>query len=1066
MFVEFPSTGFQKLFQHAPDAQTALKHPKQSASNADHARILDLLFSQPWPAAQGGANEREVPGSLSKTDQNINTEDVGKDHPLPDARVIISQEGTVTAGPRVLFDSKPTKHPISSKVPRHLSRFEHRRSHSGHELDPGAESHFPRRRSVSAVQEHRANSSFMKESKTRFLGLSSDVAPGRKPAYSALTNTGKLQRDVEQVQDDDANEIVECVFGNSGLPSATSTKFHIRPPKETFDHYKNQSQSNLPEVQGRSGSTLCAQHPSTSPARPRKEHAAVGHDAPTSATELLTLLVTRIFAIDMSVSKNVQRDLQLSEPLSTCDTTSKESYQHYTISDGVEQGGKTVCHRLPKYAVTLVMNVPISSVSELPSFVQPDIQCIDGTHVPYDHGMQYIMGHWVNVMRGLHRLEALARSQISQRLHRLYDQAEDSGSLAQKPETTSDNALSQSKPKSRHKYQRSFHLAAAVLQEDKVIQNHTVFTVQKLLAAFRIRRVAITSKHWGAWKHEARLLSSHLGGKPQNFFLFNVLTAFLGTQVNWLDSLAPRWWKQRRRNNVAAGSSEDIIINRTILVCPNGDVGRQMVYVLAMFMPMRKSVNDRSRFHSMSPCSNLSMSQSPPFLSPSGREPSLRRSIGRRAGASMLSSTKGTVALAASKAGTVGSPGTLQHPRNGRRLSDTRSIHSLAVSVPQEDSILRKSSAGVVSATVPIRQVSTFAAPSPRGTSAEPRPGSSGSLAALSLQRTLSRSESSNLGSPTSPSQSRWGSVMSGFWSLGRRSSTEQSKGPGSLYDGLGITGLQKAQTDARQFSEVIDEDQQVIRHRRLPIAASEEPLSPTAVQFESKPLPSSTPLKDIPLPVKIEEYPLRFSVDEEDGVVDIELPPEQSYPSSLESSNTDTAASSLNDHVSTYTRHSSPPRQQGPINELMEIAGYLDNYHPDFLLQAVRPYWRLKSDVIRSLRDEAAQSYDSPRCFSALIADATTFTVIQLTLDDDTIKEEPIMDLDPIFVDAVERLIMSDDEAEMDKGCKKAIWSALETVVKDVIAEEEGGEAQAGTDDNILREGVRRWIRERRVAH
>lgn len=305
---------------------------------------------------------------------------------------------------------------------------------------------------------------------------------------------------------------------------------------------------------------------------------------------------------------------------------------------------------------------------------------------------------------------------------------------------------------------------------------------------------------------------------------------------------------------------------------------------------------------------------------------------------------------------------------------------------------------------------------------------------------------------------------MSGFWSLGRRSSTEQSEPAGSFDDGLGISGLRRTLPETPQLSMMADDDHPASPHQHITIATLDGPLGPTGIAPASHPL-SSTPARDIPLPAKSDEHALKFSVDEVDGVVDIELEPDRSYSSSVDSSTTNTAASSFNDHISLYGRRPARPRPHPPSPGLLDVAGFLHEYHPDFTLQAVRPSWTVKRDVIRSLRDEASQYPGSPRAFSALLADADAFRVVRLTLDHDQIREEPIMDLDPTFVDAVEHLLQPRHEAPTEPECRKVIWSALETVVKSVIAEDDGGDARADPDENILREGIRRWIRERGAA-
>ena len=1073
MFVELPTTGFQRLLQRSLSPHTWSNQAGHPIGATDDLHTFSLLFPGAVNDAETQSNDEQGPRSRWSSGKEKVSQDVDASHPLPDVRVIISQEATLTTAPSILFDSNANSHCDGGRRADGDLRARHRRSLSSQEPSLDTASSPYRRSSISGTHEHRGEDVCAKNRKIFFSGLLENEARRNAPRFAFTPGASNLRAVDESNQGKDAKDIVECIFGSSGLPSTETTKFHLQPPREIYSKSGRASRESLGQGQNHQKPLSTTLDPASKRAEPVPtcDPQGQGSDLPTA--EYLTLLVTRIFAVDPSRTCDSEDEPHQPTLASTTEPATEEAYRAHANEYGHRQSAKSIQPKAPKYAVTLVLDVPSSlhHTRESHAIVGKGTEAAYSSHRGMEHmedphndvesGTQYVMAHWVNLMRALRSLETSVRAHRSRRLLFNPPRIRATESSSQRRRSIPGIALSdEGDPRQGGKH--GSQTPAALSPERNAMLDHAAVVVQRLRTAFQIRRVSLESKRWGTWTSEARLLSACLGGKEQSFLLFNVLTAFLGNQPYWLDSVARKYIKHKKGTEKAATSSEDAIQNRTVIVCSNANMGRRLIYTLSSFIPARTGFMDRSWPHSKSPRSNMSVSQSPPMPGHAARAPSLRHSVGRRAGVTTSFITRSLGASHSNGPSLAGSLDTLQYPQlqHVRRPSDARSIRSLAMPVPPADYRVPKSSAGVVSATVPIRQVSTFSAPSQRGTSAEPRPGSSGNLAAMSLKRALSRSESSNLGSPTSPSQTGWGSVMSGFWSLRRRSSTERSDVVGSSDDGLGISGFPQSPKNLSQPPDLIGDNTTKSRHTHIPSAAVDEPLSPTSVASESV-IAWKTPAKDIPYGLRLEEYPVKLSVDEEDGVVDVELPPDEFYPSSFDSSNTNTAASSFNDHLSVYGRHSSHGRPPAPSHGPKEVAGYLHTYHPDFILQAVKPYWKLRSDVIRSLRDEASQSPQPSGRFSALVADATNFHITRFTLDHDLIREEPIMDLDPTLVDAVENLLSQDDEVPSDKECKRIIWSALETVVKSVIAEEESDEDESGRNDNTLREGIRRWIRE-----
>ena len=349
--------------------------------------------------------------------------------------------------------------------------------------------------------------------------------------------------------------------------------------------------------------------------------------------------------------------------------------------------------------------------------------------------------------------------------------------------------------------------------------------------------------------------------------------------------------------------------------------------------------------------------------------------------------------------------------------------------------------------------------------------------------------------------------MISGFWSIRRGSSTDGSDALSSP-DGLGISGAPRDRRGSRplgklaQMVEEVDKRLQTrlgMQNSAKALAAPQGPTSVPTLQETSTLPENSTPAKNIPERPKIEHFPMKLSIDGNDGVVDVDLRMPNSFSSSFASSMsspkaTHTGASSFNES-SLYGRNSShevfPPAQESTA----DVAGWLKSYHRDFALQAVRPYKELKDDIIRSMRCEPIQtpppSTDDPaltpwtEVCTTLIADAQDFSVTRLSLRrrsaptssspaqspstqftinsppamEEEILSEKIMDLDATLIDAVERVLAQSshssrahsrtvspsrhDErsaAEVPRSeCRGLVLGALEQVAKSVGEEQMG---------------------------
>ena len=216
-------------------------------------------------------------------------------------------------------------------------------------------------------------------------------------------------------------------------------------------------------------------------------------------------------------------------------------------------------------------------------------------------------------------------------------------------------------------------------------------------------------------------------------------------------------------------------------------IARRLIFLLSAFLPPKQRTDSHaSPLRPGTSTSARPVSQSPPNNAPLSRQESLRRTINRRARANRLnleeSGSQDRSLSTSCNEVPVQSSNDIDFTRTvdeakSRRDSDVRSIRTANFPLPNNE-VYTKSSTATASTATP-----STATPVPHfssqqtGTATFNRSATerNESLASANLLQTLKRNESSNIssdGSELHPS-SRWGSLLSGFWSSRQESSTD-----------------------------------------------------------------------------------------------------------------------------------------------------------------------------------------------------------------------------------------------------------------------------------------------------
>ena len=1164
MFLELPISGLHRLFNTVPSSSHLSRERASLESLTEENHTYELLYpdyealldpqhkiyplSQPDPTSVASATG----GYDDWGDLDIQSS--------RDVRLLIAQDGNaLSQQPRVLFDSHP---PASPRPPSGAgsSNGRAKADMSNEKPDPKEGGQTPRapgkisnsaKDLKSSAASHGSPSSPESDTRSAFWSSQNRRNGIRSSVIEEESTHARFSREGRE----EVDALLGCMFGQTGLPLVSSTKLHMDPPRSMAsrdNHPLSKSPDPVasrlfPKKRTPLTRSMTAEDFQNSPIT-SNENEDTRH--PTQHMKGPSILITRLFSVDFPVSSVAKE---------------KNDKDGFEIAD---EKAKQI--KVPKYGVAILIQLPMAKRQNIPSATQFQQRIRLGTsheesgHLVavrdklihdasysddddstiIDQDVERIVAHWSVLTRVVALFEAVARSEIIKRLHDLsgHDLAVAPGAKLKPPNLQKTSTLQK---KHKQPSQRTIQLPSQALQDSIIISKSASEIGQRVASALKTRRVITGQGRWGVWREEARWVGRWAGSKEQNFFLFNLLTAFLGNHTEWLESLRTNWSEYRRVEKTPRES--DLIKHRTVVVSADKMASRRLVFLLSAFLPRSYVLSHpEASGRPLSSRSSTGLSRSPPAGVPIPRERSLRRTINRKPrgnrNGSPIHLHERSISFNTQYPSADEDVNVTSNQRvfgHSRRTSDTRSIKSLALPIPTSDANTRKSSVTTISTFIPDSvPVPHFASPptGTGGTTAAPRPGSSGSLASLSLRRTLSRSESNaESPSPDSPSASRWGSMLSGFWSTRRGSSTDRSDPMGSPREGLGISGLPYSSSPGKLAKMITDLDVQSVTvcpdndHETVHGTPSPDTIIEGVIADHH----GATAARDIPERAQVEEFPMKLSIDTNDGVLDIGLlPTADSCSSSIESSMSSpkapkSAASSFNDHSSIYgrTSHNKHPSLPTASPPAADVAGYLKSFHPDFALQAVCPYKNLKEEIKASMHAEATSdaiptALGDEVC-TTLIADTTTFTITRLTLcrqptesatgvvsegrsESDAIIEEPLMDLDPTLIAAVERVIAhsqpssvthsrtssptrhpskhdgrthetSTPQVEVSRSeCQALVIGALEQVAKSVTAEQQSwkgrelgingpdrGKNTALEPDSTLREGVRRWLNE-----
>lgn len=848
----------------------------------------------------------------------------------------------------------------------------------------------------------------------------------------------------------DSNELglLNCIFGSSAFSyRESSTKMHIL----SADNEPQPTAASSASAMGRETNHFGSRgfqnrtpHTRTFSTDPRATSSSLsqenlrsinGSKSPTK----FTVLVTRMFSVNLPESRDASID------------GSEQESPHDPSFPFPEFGKRRKIKekKTPMYAVAIVIQVPlvargnIRPMSQLgsrgPDFLRPDgsmsfsldsgqrwsgallddgpSSLSPGSNL--DDRIDLLVDHWDVITRTLSHLEKLASREILVTLKKVDFFAGQQPKPAKPPNMQRTN-------------QTIVQLPPNMLAGKSWLRDEALASIQRIQSALRIPRVITGQNRWGIWREEARWISRYLGEKEHGFFFLVLLTAFLGNHTEWLCSLGPKWYRRRRHlQQKAHQEDENTISNRTVIISPDKMIARRLIFLLSTFLPPKQRTEAfASPLRPGTSASARPLSQSPPNATIS-RQESLRRTINRRARATKLNLEESANQDKDKPLSTSCNEASAQPPdeaefmktadySNSRRNSDVRSIRTASLPVPTNEVLTQKSGAATTSTatpstTTPVPHFSSQQSNAVEGTSNQTTLERTESLASANLMQTLKRSESSNISPDGSELHhtSRWGSILSGFWSSRQESSTDSSQThpPSQETSYKTAAESESAPRGPRKLEQMVVETRN---------AEPEQPKDIKTSDNISIPL-SSAPKPDVPGSLETppeqpsdneyqtRESPVKLSVRGNDGVVDVDLPLPGfvSLSSSGESvlaspKRARTSMTSLDAAGSIHSNNSGlnpcPKDNDGPSSN---VSGFLKQFHEDFVLQTVRPYTTLEPDIKRSMSAETSPSHSgsSPGndtsgkwvdVCTTLVADVRTFTVKRIRLRRKITPREP----------------------------------------------------------------------------
>ncbi|RVX67160.1 hypothetical protein B0A52_08594 [Exophiala mesophila] len=908
---------------------------------------------------------------------------------------------------------------------------------------------------------------------------------------STISGTSSFGTTKESETTDHLGNVLDCMFGvSSATKLDSSTKMHFLPgdrssptdiaPRTPSAVPGSPAQTRTPLIRSRTATQAIYTHRRLASS---KQIESETRDA---------ILITRMFSINLP---DAQEDIRQHRSSSTDlldGTRPILSPQDPHDLPAIAKKPKIVEKKTPIFAVGLICYLPgpetrpgtsgarpSSRASFTPSgtpnsygsdYMSPwqflsvipeHLQTLDSSTTLSDKGVDIIVSNWDVILRSLRVVEKAARAEVGALLQQV--------NLA----IISSAAKAPKGPAEQRTNQRNVYLqTACVINRNAQFQSLIKQTLWRVTYAFRVPRVqtGFGLDNGGHWLDEARILMRISGNKPQNFFLFNLLTAFLGSHTDWLERLGPDWYRKQFKSMNRGRSRPNNLASRTVVICDNRSTARRFIFLLASFLPRSShaSLMLKSGADFGSPLLTPDMMSS----SPAGRglfESQSRRHVHTMAKDGTLTFPRRDVtglSTSASSSGSIGGIGkafrTDPQSAHADVIAEGRNDGHQALVTPREGLSHRHKTNATSSTATP-----NAGTPVPHFTVKHDgyfpeyaiadgeEAGASADLARI-LRR---ESTSSTL---ATPSFAKWGSLISnvsGLWK-GKQElpapTLEETPQPNS--------GSLRARRPHAPTSVPI----QRRKYNTLESMVSEaNSLGQESIEVFGK--TATAAAKRAPETLT-ETAPPRLTVDDRDGVIDVDINMPgfvgwsdhrtTSIPPSLHHQSSSVFSDGVVSSCSSRS-HTIEKNQRSNVN----VAGYLQRYHEDFSLQGLKYYKDLQRDVRQSMLREQTPVDDISNSFveiaengdrwvnvcTTLLADVRTFTIQRLTLrrktdsidglsrkathqlrqtptdgdmsqrtarenDSEEFIVETVMDCDAILTDAIER-VLNEGEAVKNKS-------------------------------------------------
>ncbi|EAT83856.2 hypothetical protein SNOG_08688 [Parastagonospora nodorum SN15] len=980
---------------HAPPSPTVL----DSATEESHTRHLLYPESNTLHHPEGPYHPLHAapltPGS-------------GHDGPLPeidleyprDCRIIIAQDETGSTPKTILFDSKPAPtRPDSPPLSATRSRA----------FGPG----------VTAATASTAGPTFGGVHARRASLVTEPTVP-RSPTLAGFTRIRTRGGSVSSMPNIDehaqvvqaraqarakestdlANTCLDCMFGNLAMNyRGNSNKIHI-VPLDTKPAEASATTTGMQDAIGSLGraegfrrrSNLAKSFtPGNPPADlPRSD----SNESVPKESKRRTIFITRMFSVTVPEEQEDARTPTPQNSLPKGNGFPFPSTSNKPVEVPYRRAGWAFVE--PNFGVESLLSSSLSS----------DV----------DDRVDVVGQHWDVIMRALTSLQHVVQERILAGF-----KAPDAVSLPIPHQHRHQPSRSSLRDVATNTLRRPLRLQPNALMMDKEIQTAAELTGNRVVTGMRIPRVMTGQGKWGIWREEARWLGRWAGRKEQNFFFFNLLTAFLGNHTEWLNILGPKWHRKRHREQQKATAGENLTIpNRTVIVSSDKMAARRLIFLLAAFLPPNTpAISESSAF--MRPSTSASFraySQSPPSNMPPSRKQSLRRQINRRPRDKQsmtnihlqpphANNGQQTPTQAPDERRELSAPDMheMKRPPGHSRSSSTHSIRASLVMPSLSDapangkSSIAPTATAMSQTTVPMAH---FTLPRTKsfGPHTDHRPESSDSLASANLINTLQRSGTgqTSIASGDSSNTSRWSGFMN-FWGGRRSSSTDMSDYLQTTDDGIGYRGQERPTSQLEQMVQELSMDGMFgdgdAQERRIgdarPGTAADRSPETYPISGSSGIAPSAA--RPIPERPRTFDSPLKLSVNEKDGVIEVDIPLPD-FDSPLQSPLLNAYGSASSQHGSSFGETSVLSLPYCEPEQPVNAAGWLSQFHPDFAIQAIKPYNDLTRDIRRAMSAEptplsmavtpSLETGPLERWIdvcSALIADTRTFSIKRLRL-------------------------------------------------------------------------------------